>query len=33
MYEDLKAQEADVAREICEKARLTKGQILVVGCS
>ncbi len=33
MYEDLKAQAADVAREICEKAGLTKGQILVVGCS
>lgn len=33
MYEDIKAQAKAAAEEICEKAKLTKGQILVVGCS
>ncbi len=33
MYEDIKAQAKAVAEEICEKAKLSKGQILVVGCS
>ena len=33
MYEEIKQQAADVTKEICEKANLKKGQILVVGCS
>ncbi len=33
MYEEIKKQAADAAAEICEKAGLKKGQILVVGCS
>ncbi len=33
MYEELKKQAAGVAAELCEKAGLKKGQILVVGCS
>ena len=33
MYEELKEQAAAVCRELCEKANLRKGQILVVGCS
>jgi len=33
MYEDIKNQAAAVAAEICETARLKKGQILVIGCS
>ncbi|MBR6270914.1 MAG: TIGR01440 family protein [Lachnospiraceae bacterium] len=33
MYDELKKQAADACREICEKAGLQQGQVLVVGCS
>ena len=33
MYELIKKQAAAACRELCEKAGLKKGQILVVGCS
>ena len=33
MYEQIKAQAAAAAGELCEKAGLKKGQIRVVGCS
>lgn len=33
MYEDIKAQAKAVAEEICDIAKLTRGKILVVGCS
>lgn len=33
MYEELTAQAKKTAEEICDKAGLKKGQILVVGCS
>ncbi len=33
MYEELTEQAALLTEELCEKARLKKGQILVVGCS
>ncbi|MCR5836825.1 MAG: TIGR01440 family protein [Lachnospiraceae bacterium] len=33
MYEEIKSQAKEVAVEIIEKAGLTEGQILVVGCS
>lgn len=33
MYEKIKNQAVAVTEEICEKAKLVKGQILVVGCS
>ncbi len=33
MIEEIKKQAAAVTAEICEKAKLRKGQILVVGCS
>ena len=33
MYEEVKTQAYEVACELCEKAKLRKGQILVVGCS
>ncbi len=33
MYEELKKQASEVCAEICDKAGLRKGQILVVGCS
>ena len=33
MLEDIKKQASEVTRELCEKAKLTKGQILVIGCS
>lgn len=33
MYGELKQQAGNVTREICEKAGLKAGQILVVGCS
>lgn len=33
MYEEIKKQAMAVANEICEKAGLIEGQILVVGCS
>lgn len=33
MYEDIKAQAKATAEEICETAKLVKGQILVIGCS
>ncbi|MCR4588268.1 MAG: TIGR01440 family protein [Lachnospiraceae bacterium] len=33
MYEEIKQQAMDVTNELCEKAGLKKGQILVVGCS
>lgn len=33
MYEEIKKQAEAACREICEKAGLKKGQILVVGCS
>lgn len=33
MYEEIKQQAAKTAEEICEVAKLQKGQILVVGCS
>ena len=31
LYEEIKKQAADVTAELCEKAKLHKGQILVVG--
>lgn len=33
MYKEIKIQAANTAREICDIAKLKKGQILVVGCS
>lgn len=33
MYEEIKNEAKLVANEICEKAKLVKGNILVVGCS
>ncbi|WP_026512042.1 MULTISPECIES: TIGR01440 family protein [unclassified Butyrivibrio] len=33
MYEELTKQAATVTEELCEKAGLHKGQILVIGCS
>ena len=33
MFEELKKQAKEVTNELCEKAGLKKGQILVVGCS
>ena len=33
LYEEIKKQAADVTAELCEKAKLHEGQILVVGCS
>lgn len=33
MFEELKKQAKEVTSELCEKAGLKKGQILVVGCS
>ncbi len=33
MFEEIKNQAKEVAEELCEKAHLKKGQILVVGCS
>ena len=33
MNEEIKIQAANTTREICDKAQLRKGQILVVGCS
>ncbi len=33
MYEELLAQAYSAACEICDKAKLEKGQILVIGCS
>ena len=33
MYEQIKVQAAAAAGELCEKAGLKKGQIMVVGCS
>ncbi|MCR5031432.1 MAG: TIGR01440 family protein [Lachnospiraceae bacterium] len=33
MYEEIKKQASEVTDELCEKAGLKKGQILVVGCS
>lgn len=33
MYEEITKQAEKIAEEICEKAKLKKGQILVVGCS
>lgn len=33
MFEELTEQAASTAEELCEKAKLQKGQILVVGCS
>ena len=33
MYEELTKQAENTTREICEKAGLKEGQILVVGCS
>lgn len=33
MYEDIKKQASAFTRELCEKARLKEGQILVIGCS
>ena len=33
LYEEIKKQAADVTAELCEKAKLREGQILVVGCS
>ena len=33
MFEELKKQAKEVTSELCEKAKLKKGQILVVGCS
>ncbi len=32
-YKEIEKEAYDVATEVCEKAKLTKGQILVVGCS
>jgi len=33
MFEELKKEAAAVTEQLCDKAGLTKGQILVVGCS
>lgn len=33
MYEDITAQASEVCAELCDKAHLEKGQILVIGCS
>ena len=33
LYEEIKKQAADVTAELCKKAKLHEGQILVVGCS
>lgn len=33
MFEDIKAQAHAVAKELCEKAKLKPGQIMVIGCS
>ncbi len=33
MYEELTRQAAEAAEELCELAKLKKGQLLVVGCS
>ena len=33
MYEELTQQASKVTEELCEKAKLRKGQILVIGCS
>lgn len=33
MYEEIRRQAVKIAEEICEKAGLKEGQILVVGCS
>lgn len=33
MYEELTIQASQVTEELCEKAKLQEGQILVVGCS
>ena len=33
MYDEIKAQAAAAAQELCEKAKLQAGQIVVVGCS
>lgn len=33
MYEELTIQASQVTEELCEEAKLQKGQILVVGCS
>ena len=33
MYETIQKQAAAVTRELCEKAGLTSGSILVIGCS
>ncbi len=33
MYDEICAQAAQAAEELCEKARLKKGDIMVVGCS
>ncbi|WP_026666147.1 TIGR01440 family protein [Butyrivibrio sp. FC2001] len=33
MYEELTQQASKVTEELCEKAKLKKGQILVIGCS
>ncbi len=33
MYEELTAQAEKTVSELCEKAKLKKGQILVIGCS
>lgn len=33
MYEEIRKQASEVTDELCEKAGLKKGQILVVGCS
>ena len=33
MYEEIRKEAAAAAQEICQVAKLQKGQILVVGCS
>ena len=33
MFEDIKRQAYEIAAELCEKAGLKKGQIMIVGCS
>ena len=33
MYEEIRAQADRAARELCEKAKLKKGSVMVVGCS
>lgn len=33
MYEEIARQAEEVCSELCDKARLKKGQILIVGCS